>query len=134
MSNGLRSQFRSLQRMHKEKQKNVVTDPKDSNLSKGAFEDTDDETLSSDQADLRASSPTLIHQKSKDDQVFLQMAISTAVSAQNEIDALMNGIGELEAIVNANQSSTTLARADNRSSVNSRGKGTCTTLVDDFGV
>jgi hypothetical protein len=62
------------------------------------------------------------------------MAISTAVSAQNEIDALMNGIGELEAIVNANQSSTTLARADNRSSVNSRGKGTCTTLVDDFGV
>ena len=136
MSKELRSKFLKLQCLRSAKENNVLqASPKNSDTSKGSFEDTDDETMHSDQADSsQASSATAMDLNLKDDSEFLQLAISTAISAQSEIDALMNGIAELEDLVNANHSNTALARTGHPSSVSGRNKSTCTnsTLIHDF--
>ncbi len=131
MSNALRSQFGALKRLHAEKRREM-NGPRNNDLSKSTLEDTDDETLSSDQVDPLPSSPSFTHQNSTDDSVFLQLAISTAISAQNEIDALMNGIDELEAIVQSKKAANVLTRAGHHSSVDGTSNNRHNTLVDNF--
>ncbi len=136
MSQDLRSKFLKLQCLRSTRENNVLqASPKNSDTSQGSLEDTDDETIHSDQADSsQASSAATMDVHMKDDPEFLQLAISTAISAQSEIDALMNGIAELEDLVNANHSSTSLARTGHPSSVSGRSKNACTksTLIHDF--
>lgn len=146
MTRTLRSQFRMLQRMHDERQ-TKVTNSKNMNISKPTFTDASGQTLSIDHAALQASSPAAADHIRKhdwssgndvDDQVTLQMAISTAITAQNEIDVLMNGIQELETVVNANQAvtldSSVQRGLSSQSSLNARGSKNCAAVVDGFEV
>jgi|EP01083_Nonionella_stella_P036494 hypothetical protein len=73
LSQDLRAQFESIQRLISQQQQN----------QKMEHTETDDETLD-DTLD------------SSSDETVTQMALSTAIAAQREIDCLLNGISELE--------------------------------------
>ncbi len=125
MSPQLRAQFRALQHLHCNQQRkrsrivsgegNGARASREGNVISTYTEDSDNETLSTDQNDSNSSQPSLdmsndshddINIRSSNacaqdkDSLSLQMAISTAISAQNEIDTLLKGIAELESMVN----------------------------------
>lgn len=113
MSPELRAQFRDLQRLNLEhrmiRKSSSIHDSKQ-NFCRGLHrpndgrrvEDTDDETLS-DQIDSRPrsldSSDHVVMMY--EDPVLLQMALSTAITAQHEIDTLVHGIRELESFISS---------------------------------
>mmetsp|Transcript_2025 Transcript_2025/g.3679 ORF Transcript_2025/g.3679 Transcript_2025/m.3679 type:complete len:170 (-) Transcript_2025:2270-2779(-) len=106
MSPELRAQFRALQQlsMHR-KNKSPSSDPNNvKNHDLAVLEhltshsgDTDDETLSY-QMDSRPLSLDSSHHHHfmSEDPAILQLALLTAITAQNEINSLVNGIRELE--------------------------------------
>ena len=103
MSPKLRAQFRALQRLsmhHKNEASSTGTNIKNHDLAvledlSGRYGDTDDETLS-DQMDSRPLSLDSSHHYLSEDHAMVRLALSTAITAQNEIDTLVNGIRELE--------------------------------------
>ena len=149
MSPKLRAQFEALQRLHSERQQSMTTcmhandntndndSDNDSHLSRtrtilstGSMDDSDDDECFSVHAHAHdATAP-----------IAVRMAISAAITAQNEIDALMNGIAELEDMVNANETSNACSdsrgsSAVHRSSVEEKDKNACVTVMDmDFDV
>lgn len=147
MSSELRSKFRALKRLHSQRQEVAATpQPKGAKIAK---EDTDDETSSSDNADLQAAlsmsmelddhiiEGSCLFTEKNDDPIALKMAISTAISAQNEIDALMGGIAELESFMNTNQGITPGASPPeeiHKSTVEDKNKNSCIPFVGNFDV
>jgi hypothetical protein len=87
MSPQLRAQFRSFQNRHSSQRHR-----------QGQGQETDDETLSQHLADDDG------HGRHNNHDHILRMAMTTAISSQNEIEALMNGIAELEDIIQATPS------------------------------
>lgn len=94
MSPQLRAQFTSFQQLHSQHH-HQGSPSKD---RQGSGEDTDDET----------SSHHLLSKNShgRNHDHILRMAMTTAIASQAEIDALMNGISELENIIQANNTSS----------------------------
>ena len=106
MSPELRAQFRALQRLsihHRNKVSSTGPNITNHDLAvldhlNGHSGDTDDETLS-DQMDSRPLSLDSSHHLLSEDPSMLQLALSTAITAQNEIESLVNGIRELETFI-----------------------------------
>lgn len=106
MSPELRAQFRALQRLnmhHKNKTSSSTHTIKNRDLAVleqrcGRSGDTDDETLS-DQMDSRPLSLDSSDHYLLEDHAMLQLALSTAITAQHEIETLANGIRELETFI-----------------------------------
>ena len=103
MSSELRKQFKSVQAMH---QNHILSQHKSKD---GNVDNETDEESFSDHHDLHlssssSSSPNLGCLKN---QSLIDMAFSTSISAQSEIDSLLNGIADLENMIAANSSSTT---------------------------
>jgi len=121
MSSQLREQFRAFQHLHGQHHRqhhrqdasinnhHVQTDQhrhRHQRQRLGTAEDTDDETLSEDMhaslSSLESSSSHDHHsQILEENPAALHLAMSTAIAAQNEIDALMNGISELERVISS---------------------------------
>lgn len=107
MSPELRAQFRTLQRLSIQQKHKIKTSLSSDTITKnpdltvlgkmhGPSGDTDDETLSDQQIDSRPRSlDSSCHHLTEDPDMRL-LALSTAITAQNEIDTLVNGIRELE--------------------------------------
>lgn len=147
MSQPLRSQFRMLQCMHNERENLDMSNLNEIHLSNGTYEDMDYKNVPIDRALSSASPPISTKHIAQHkwpsssnvaDPVTIKMAISTAVSAQNEIDALMNGIEELETLVSANQArtidSSISGEKRNRSSMEISKKTNCAAFVGGFDV
>jgi len=145
MSQPLRSQFRMLQCMHNERENLDMGNLNKIHLSNGTYEDMDYKNVPIDRALSSASPPISTKHIAQHkwpsnvaDPVTIKMAISTAVSAQNEIDALMNGIEELETLVSANQArtidSSISGEKRNRSSMEISKKTNCAAFVGGFDV
>eukprot|EP00553_Chaetoceros_curvisetus_P009087 CAMPEP_0204633328 /NCGR_PEP_ID=MMETSP0717-20131115/26931_1 /ASSEMBLY_ACC=CAM_ASM_000666 /TAXON_ID=230516 /ORGANISM="Chaetoceros curvisetus" /LENGTH=199 /DNA_ID=CAMNT_0051651453 /DNA_START=239 /DNA_END=838 /DNA_ORIENTATION=+ len=120
MSPQLRAQFRALQHLHcnqQRKRSRIDIEGRPGTAINTSTGDPDDETSSMNQIVSNCSHPSLdMSNQSHDDMdtrsshghtcahdqdsLSLRMAISTAISAQNEIDTLLKGITELESMVN----------------------------------
>ena len=97
MSTQLREQFRAFQQLHSQHHHQDTSAP--SSKTSSTAEDTDDETLPED-FHIRASSSSFDCDSSNHNHMH-DMAISTAIAAQNEIDSLMNGIAEFERAISS---------------------------------
>jgi hypothetical protein len=108
MSPELRAQFRTLQRLSMQQKHKIKTSLSSDTITKNpdltvleqmygpSSGDTDDETLSDQQIDSRPRSLDSSSHHLTEDPDMRQLALSTAITAQNEIDTLVNGIRELE--------------------------------------
>ena len=83
LTDGLKFKFQTVQRYLSLQQQQRQKQKQHQGLKNDSIDDTDDETLES----------------SSFDQVATLMALSTAISAQHEIDSLLNGITELETML-----------------------------------
>lgn len=102
MSSELRKQFRSVQAMH---QNHILSQQKSKD---GSVDNETDEESFSDHPDLHlssssSSSPNL---GCMQNQSLIDMAFSTSISAQSEINSLLNGISDLENMIAASNSTT----------------------------
>lgn len=104
MSSELRKQFRSIQAMH---QNHILSEQKSKD---GNVDNETDEESFSDHHDLHVSSSSSSSQNIEcmQNQSLIEMAFSTSISAQSEINSLLNGIADLENMIAANNSSTTV--------------------------
>lgn len=87
LSNDLKYKFEAVERYLSQGQQHQQQQQQEGHLQQ-PFDETDDETLDSSSG-VGSSS----------DDVAMLMSLSTAISAQHEIDSLMNGITELENMI-----------------------------------